>query len=132
MGYYATATGECTFIDTALPLKYMIVDIKNDLRENGSYTVDVSLFGGQLNLLFDGKYHGHEVKEDLKIITKYITDGRFDFVGEDGERWRFKFENGVWNELEGRTIYGLSDLTTEELIDELRKRGYNVIKEETV
>lgn len=132
MGYCVTATGECTLIATTLPPKYMIVDIKNDLKENGSCMVDVSLFGGQLNLLFDGKYYGHEIKEDLKIIAKYITDGHFDFVGEDGERWRLKFEEGVWNELEGRTIYGLSELTTDELVDELRKRGYNVIKEETV
>lgn len=132
MGYCVTAKGECTLIATTLPPKYMIIDIKNDLKENGSCMVDVSLFGGQLNLLFDGKYYEHEIKEDLKIIAKYITDGHFDFVGEDGERWRLKFENGVWNELEGRMIYDRSELTTDELVDELRKRGYNVnSKEET-
>ena len=125
MGYCATGTGECKLIDT-LPPKYMLVDIKEDLKENGSHTVNVSLFGGQLNLLFDGKYYGCDIREDLKIIAKYITDGHFDFVGEDGEHWCLKFENGVWNEVEARIIYSLSDLTTNELIDELRKRGYNV------
>lgn len=130
MGYYAKGTGECKLIDTNLPLRYMIVDIKNDLAENGSYVIKVGTLGDQLVLLYDDKYIKHEISEDLKIIAKYITDGYFDFVGEDGERWRFKFENGVWNELEGRMIYGLSELTTDELVDELRKRGYNVHSEE--
>ena len=129
MGYYAKGTGECKLIDT-LPPHYMIIDIKGDLKENGSCVIEVGTLGNKLVLLYDDKYMRHEICEDLKIIAKYITDGHLDFVGEDGERWRFKFEEGVWNELEGRMIYGLSELTTDELVDELHKRGYNVQSEE--
>lgn len=130
MGYYAKGTGECKLIDTDLLPHYMIIDIKSDLKENGSCVIEVGTLGDKLVLLYDDKYNRHEICEDLKIIAKYITDGYLDFVGEDGERWRFKFEEGVWNELEGRMIYDLSELTTDELVDELRKRGYNVHSEE--
>lgn len=129
MGYYAKGTGECKLINT-IPPHYMIIDIKGDLKENGSCVIEVGTLGDKLVLLYDDKYIRHEICEDLKIIAKYITDGYLDFVGEDGERWRFKFEEGVWNELGGRMIYDLSELTTDELVDELRKRGYNVHSEE--
>lgn len=130
MGYYAKGTGECKLIDTNLPPRYMIVDIWSDLNENGFHVIEVGTLGDKLVLMYDDKYNKHEISEDLKVIAKYITDGHLDFVGEDGERWRFKFEEGVWNELEGRMIYDLSELTTDELVDELHKRGYNVHSEE--
>ena len=131
MGYYASGYGECTLkggVDLLL-LNY-------DLNTNGAHTIEVSRLTASKMIdvkenrislsAEDQKYYEEEVYRDLNILTKYITEGYIDYVGEDDAHWRITLQDGEWIEQDGKTIYDLSDISDDDLLDELRKRGYNI------
>lgn len=41
-----------------------------------------------------GEKYGDE-EEIFNIISKYINNGYIEYLGEDGDRWRFIFANGT-------------------------------------
>lgn len=131
MGYYASGYGECTLKDGV-----DLILLNYDLNTNGAHTIEVNRLtasrmidvkGNRISLSAeDQKYYEEEVYCDLNILTKYITEGYIDYVGEDDAHWRIVLQDGEWVEQNGKTIYDLSDISDDDLLNELRKRGYDI------
>lgn len=66
----------------------------------------------------------------MNTLSLYIVDGEIEYSGDDDCHWKFVFnkETGGWDEIEGEVYYSLSDFTDEVLVEELKRRGYKVIK----
>lgn len=123
MGYYASGYGECVLKDGA-----DLVLIDYDLNKNGARVIDVDrLTANKIRLCAEEqKYYQEEVYLDLNILTKYITEGYIDYVGEDDSHWRIMLKDGKWVEQQGETVYDMSGYSDEELIKELESRGYPI------
>lgn len=62
-------------------------------------------FGGYHGIYFEWEKLGHE-KTMFTAIAPFVEDGSFiEVLGEDGERWKWCFENGNLVEKWGRVIY---------------------------
>lgn len=125
MGYYASGYGECVLKDeTDLAL------IDYDLNRNGARVIDVDrLTVNKIKLCAEEqKYYQEEVYLDLNILTKYITEGYIEYAGEDDAHWRIILKDGKWVQQQGKTIYDLSDIPDDDLLNELRKRGYKQLR----
>ena len=131
MGYYASGYGECTLKDGV-----DLILLNYDLNMNGAHTIDVNRLTASKMIdvkenrisisTEDQKYYEEEVYCDLNILTKYITEGYIDFVGEDDAHWRIALKDGEWSEQNGEVVYDMSKYSDQELIDELDRRGYNI------
>lgn len=66
----------------------------------------------------------------MNTLSLYIVDGEIEYSCDDDCHWKFVFnkETGEWDEIEGEVYYSLSDFTDEVLVEELKRRGYKVIK----
>ena len=125
MGYYASGYGECVLKDgTDLAL------IDYDLNRNGARVIDVDrLTANKIRLdAEEQKYYPEEVQLDLNILTKYITEGYIEYAGEDDAHWKIMLKDVKWVEQQGKTIYDLSDIPDDDLLNELRKRGYKQLR----
>ena len=125
MGYYASGYGECVLKDeTDLAL------IDYDLNRNGARVIDVDrLTVNKIRLCAEEqKYYQEEVYLDLNILTKYITEGYIEYAGEDDAHWKIMLKDGKWVQQQGKTIYDLSDIPDDDLLNELRKRGYKQLR----
>lgn len=125
MGYYASGYGECVLKDeTDLAL------IDHDLNRNGARVIDVDrLTVNKIRLCAEEqKYYQEEVYLDLNILTKYITEGYIEYAGEDDAHWKIMLKDGKWVQQQGKTIYDLSDIPDDDLLNELRKRGYKQLR----
>lgn len=125
MGYYASGYGECVLKDgTDLAL------IDYDLNRNGARVIDVDrLTVNKIKLCAEEqKYYQEEVYLDLNILTKYITEGYIEYAGEDDAHWKIMLKDGKWVQQQGKTIYDLSDIPDDDLLNELRKRGYKQLR----
>lgn len=122
MGYYADGYGVCILKDGV-----DIDDVERDMRENGCclYVEDRSVKEIVIRAE-EQKYYEEEVYHDLNILTKYITFGYIEYVGEDDNHWRIALNDGEWSEVEGKIVYDMSSYSDQELIDELDRRGYNI------
>lgn len=76
----------------------------------------------------DNKYHEDETTAFLQAIAPYINSGEAIYFGEDNDMWRFRFDANTeeWVEESGTVIYGMADIATNNLINELTRRGYTV------
>lgn len=80
---------------------------------------------------YDSHWHEDDTMKFLNALIPYITEGCVEYKGEDDCHWRYIYdaESNSWKEEGGRIVYGLDSFTTTEIIAELKKRGYGVVKE---
>ena len=107
MGYYAHGYGVVKTKESVVGKEFekAIWKLNDDL---GLSIDDVSLFKEEYHVTVGNeKYHDEDWKETLKAISKLISEGEFEFTGEDEESWKFKFypEEGVWKEMMGEIVY---------------------------
>lgn len=134
MGYYADAKGFIVAKDTDSyqKLEEMLGygPVTNDTPFNFRKDTDTLTFNFYNA---DEKYWDDEVTDFLYRVSEFICDGEVDYVGEDHELWRFIFDADTqqWREESGYVVYGKaspSELSDEDLIKEIQKRGYTVQK----
>ena len=85
---------------------------------------------GDIKIYDNENYHEEDIRDFLNTLSLYIVDGEIEYSGDDDCHWKFVFnkETGGWDEIEGEVYYSLSDFTDEVLVEELKRRGYKVIK----
>ena len=131
MGYCANAGGSATIIDGKRE------DLEKILEDKyGSYSpLDYDFFENKdensIKIYDSEKYYEEDTMEFLETIAPYITKGCLNYSGEDGSIWRFVFnpDTKKWDEQNAKISYDMSDYSDEQLIEELKKRGYLVSKE---
>lgn len=106
------------------------VDELNNKLANGSGCLSYQFDDNEIEFWCEDKYWEDGVYEDLEIVKPYIVSGELEFAGEDGAIWRIRFDSDTqeWIEENGTIVYGFESYTDDDLIAELRKRGYVVRK----
>lgn len=70
-------------------------ELRFDIKvEDGIYSID---FYGE-------KFGGYE-KSVFDVIAKYVEDGYLEYIGEDGEKWRYIFKNGECKETYPKVVW---------------------------
>ena len=131
MGYYANASGSATIIDgKKAELEKILEDKYGKYAQHCS--LDYDFFddkdGNSIEITDSEKYYEEATTEFLETIAPYTTAGCLDYSGEDDCIWRFVFDPATksWNEENATISYDMSDYSDEQLIEELKKRGYTV------
>ena len=108
MGYYASYEGTITFKEK--PSIKIINEIRSIFAKDfycGDYSFTST--GATLTLEFYGyeKFYEDDFKVMLFKVSNLleIADGSVEFVGEDGENWRYIYDDGKWYEQAGRVVY---------------------------
>ena len=104
MSYCTTYNG---YIKINKPLPNELVSLGKDTFENFWCDENSIDFGG-----YD-RYDEDPVYEFLTKVAPYTTSGEIEYKGEDGNLWRFIFEDGEWKEEDGRIIYGSNFVSKE-------------------
>lgn len=75
-------------------------------------------------------YSEEDIMEFLNILSPCITEGSIEYSGDDDYHWKFVFNKKTekWDEIEGEIYYSLDEFSNEVLIEELKSRGYKIIK----
>lgn len=71
---------------------------------NAEFLVDDAPDGG-IWLTFDNMNYNDQVEESMKAVAPYVGNGNVEFTGEDGEHWRYEFENGKVFYADGKIVY---------------------------
>lgn len=71
---------------------------------NAEFLVDDAPDGG-IWLTFDNMNYNDQVEESMKAVAPYVGNGNVEFTGEDGEHWRYEFENGKVFCADGKIVY---------------------------
>ena len=127
MSYYAQGSGSVTAKDeTAYKNLTAIIDNDDNLQFE-TFPDDKDL---TIGLDSDGNYHDDLVYAFIKSIAPFIKSGNIEYTGEDGTHWQFRFDpnKNEWIEENGKTVYDMSTFSDDELIEELKNRGYTVTK----
>lgn len=130
MGYYASGDGIATFKDGVEieKVEEMLDDILDKMHV---IEFEFEIFNkNQISIYDTDKYHEDETLAFLNALSPYIIEGQMTYSGEDNCNWRFVFdsENECWTEESGIVDYNFESYSDEDLITELGKRGYKVIK----
>ena len=96
MGYYATGEG---YIKTKDKLPEEILAEAESIFEQAEYANNV------LDVAVYDKYHEDDVLTFLENIKKYTAAGEIFYEGEDSSYWKFVFNDGEWEELNGHVVY---------------------------
>ena len=104
MSYYASGGGRIDF--KRPPTKKERDQIDDIIRywfESAYWDADTAI-----DIYYDGKYHT-DFEDDIQKLDGItpIADGNISFVGEDGEHWRFSFNEKTrrFEEENGRIVY---------------------------
>ena len=130
MGYYASGDGIATFKDGVEieKVEEMLDDILDKMHVIG---FEFEIFNkNQISIYDTDKYYEDETLAFQNALSPYIIEGQMTYSGEDNCNWRFVFdsENECWIEESGIVDYNFESYSDEDLITELEKRGYKVIK----
>ncbi len=133
MGYWASGCGNATLnseTNTDDILKMLDTE-----KENDTFSNDV-LYAINANKVIEFSYSDTHYDEGyimpfLELLSPFITEGDMymDGEGEDHWCWIFDPKNKQWNENTGEVVYGgLESYDDNDLIKELKRRGYSVRK----
>lgn len=130
MGYYVSGDGIATFKDGVEieKVEEMLDDILDKMHV---IEFEFGIFNKNQIFIYDtNKYHEDETLAFLNALSPYIIEGQMTYSREDNCNWRFVFdsENECWTEESGIVDYNFESYSDEDLITELEKRGYKVIK----
>lgn len=128
MGYYAKGSGRAVIsdgIDTYSLGKKLDTIIEECCNEMAFDICE------NLIMFWENDSHWHEegTMEFLDTLSEYIVEGKAVYSGEDNSIWAYKFNEvgGNWEEYSGETYFN-----EEEMIEELKGRGYVIIKGEVM
>ena len=126
MGYCADGNGE-VFLKDGINIKELKSKLDN-LNSNIDYNIE-----DQVIMLEEYNFSWFEDKTYtfLNTLNPYIEEGIMEYKSIDDDRhWRYIYNPVLnkWEEKIAYTSYGFEGYTDNELIDELKKRGYVVRK----
>ena len=142
MGYYAYGCGYIKFAEHGVPKKIdSIIEKLSDAGFSAESDYDKSGAFKGISLVYEfEKYYEDEIIDSLGYVNNVsrIKEGSAEFTGEDDEHWRFLFENGKWNEENGKVVYGSStddkELAANQIIEIfegfLEQKGIQINKSE--
>ena len=128
MGFYAYGSGTALLKDN---IKKEELFERLDEKVGDAYCLDYEYDGKETIGITDSEnYSEEDIMEFLNILSPCITEGSIEYTGDDDCHWKFVFdkENEEWDEIEGEVYYSLDEFSDEVLIEELKSRGYEVIK----
>lgn len=108
MGYYANGGGCITFAPGIGPDDEKVYEILEPVFGDMQFTPGNSRHAADVCVSYDGKYYEEDVSEALEKLLDVadVTSGCVEFLGEDGEHWRFLYCPGEgWVEQQGRVVY---------------------------
>ena len=124
MGYYASGEGKAK-LKQNVNIENLVADIE---RIYGEGSIELEIQNDTIIIFSDDNSHWHEeyTEQFLDVLSPYVESGCFNYLGEDGDIWRYRFisENGYWLEEKPQIVYGLNDFSDEILIQELENCGY--------
>lgn len=134
MGYYAAGSGDVT-LKNGIEASDILEKIRKedfDFLCNGEIEEGVTVDGQKALDIWEADDHWHEedVMEVLNFIKPYIDAGCLVYSGDESCHWRYVFDpkTDKWVEENGRIDYNFDSYSDEELVEALKKRGYEVKK----
>lgn len=74
--------------------------------KNYGYTAELDDDGSIISLDFNGDKIAYDEDTIFQAIAPYVGDGSFiEMIGEDGERWRWVFEDGKCKEVRAKLTW---------------------------
>ena len=139
MGYTASGSGEITLKKgiTAEFMKDYLNKLEADNKIDHTIEYDCDEYKGQTIIdvrQYDDHYHAEDIETFLDDLIPYISEGALYYMStDDNAQWRYNFdpETEKWNEESGVIDYNFESYNDDEIINELRKRGYLVIRSTT-
>lgn len=125
MGYFADAYGSVT-LKSSLDPNIDSMDLVGSILENYEFETEYDEKNNKVFINYDGKYTEDSIDNCLEEISSYIQEGYISFTGEDNSVWRFIFnpETETWLYQEAVIDFDFESYSDEQLINELKKRGY--------
>lgn len=126
MGYCADGNGE-VFLKDGINIK----EVKNKL-DNLNSSIDYNI-ENKIIVIEECSFSWDEARtyDFLNTLSPYIEEGVIVYKSIDDDRhWRYVYNQKLdkWEEEIACTSYGFEEYTDNELIDELKKRGYIIRK----
>lgn len=117
MGYCANGNGSLTLKNEE---QYELIE---GIFENNDYGLELGYLCDNVVHFYTNvdKYYEEDVIEGLNAIKDCIVEGELEFVGEDGENWKFIFANGNWEEYDGTITYDCDPIDNSSLIEKAAK-----------
>ena len=127
MGYYASGNGDATLKEG---VKEDLERLLKGARDEIDCDIEWDISEDRIDFWqSDSHWHEEDTLEFLNMLIPYITEGSMYYSGEDDCHWRYVFdpENDVWIDEGGEVIFDLSDISDEDLLEEVRKRGLKIV-----
>ena len=110
MGYCASGDGVAVFKKEAniIELSDILESKKSEMYALQTDKIEYDIVDDQMSMWHsDERYDEDDVLEFLEVLTPYISEGQMEFTGEDGAKWRFRFNpnSEEWEEQSGNTVY---------------------------
>jgi len=86
---------------------YTILNASNlaEVMEEFKYELSVDDLGNVYDIGYDSDKQGDE-ETIFRVIAPYVEpDSYIEMLGEDGDRWRYLFKDGVLKILQGRVVW---------------------------
>lgn len=125
MGYCAYANGSVT-LKPSLDPNIDSMDLVGSILENYGFEIEYDEENNKVFSDYDGNYREDSIANCLKELSSYIQKGQISFTGDDSSVWRFIFnpETETWLYQEAVIDFDFESYSDEQLINELKKRGY--------
>ena len=130
MGSYASGSGNATIMAGKVEeLKKVLKTKYGELGRNCKLDYDLDYDDLRIDFWDSQKYYEEDTMDFLNTIAPFINEGCMDYSGEDSV-WRFKFDPDQkdWHEEDATIDYNFESYSDDELMTELKKRGYSVTK----
>ena len=135
MGYYANGSGSATIKENVSfdQIKKALLEAKNGKLGFNDVQWELWENNGTNEIDFwvsDGHWDEERAFNFVNTLIPFITDGSISYRGDEDCIWRYVFdsENSKWNEENATIDYNFESYTDGQMIEELKKRGYEVTK----
>lgn len=82
-----------------------ILEVKNVEKLFDELRFDIKKKDNKYVVDFYGEKFGGYEESVFKSMAKFIDDGYLEYIGEDGEKWRYIFKNGECKEVYPKLIW---------------------------
>lgn len=80
----------------------------------------------KIDYLMNEKAHGNELKL-YETMAPFADDGHLEYLGEDGEKWRYVFKNGHCTIVEPKIVWN-EDEAIDQLSNQAKERIYRMVE----
>ena len=126
MGYYASGNGDATLKEG---VSGKLAKLLDDSRQKIDHDIEWDFSNDRIDFWqSDSHWHEEDLFDFLNMLSPFITEGSMYFNGEDNSNWRYVFnsETNEWDENDGEVIFDLSDVSDQDLIEEVKRRGLKI------